>query len=194
MDVKALQQGPLFYAVIDNMYSPEELKSAQSEIDFLFRFKKAASETMTARRDDGTLLKTGSGIFIDDFYATRDNSILLTLNRRIFSNEVVQELKKQNCSYHHMHRVNYDLTLINYYGHEEKYDAHTDKSVFTALTFFKIGDFSGGELCFTENDISINPVPGRVVIFPGCVFHQAKPITADADSYRVTMAQFLNYK
>lgn len=194
MNVQTLQQGPLFYAVIDGIYSDEELKSAQTEIEFLLQFKKAPAETMTARAPNGDLLKTGSGIFIDDFYATRNNSVLLTLNRRIFSPDLLAVLSESNCSYGHIARTNYDLTLINYYGHNEKYDAHSDKSVFTALTFFNIGQFSGGELCFAEYGVDIAPVPGRVVIFPGCVLHQAKPITADSNSYRVTMAQFLNYR
>lgn len=194
MKVQAVQNGALFYAVIDDLYSQEELYGAQKEIEYLHQFKKPPDKTLTAKNTDGSLLKSGSGLFIDFFYGKRENSILLTINRKVFSKEVLDPLLLENCSYGHVQRSNIDMTLLNFYSNAEKYDAHTDKSIFTAVTFFKIGQFSGGEFCFPDYNEVIEPICGRTVLFPGCVRHQAKPIAAEENNYRVTMAQFINYK
>lgn len=192
MQIKPYTKGSFFYTVIDDMYSQHEMALMQKEIEFLQLIKQSPEKTSTARKN-GNLLKTGSGIFLDEVYANRSMSVILNLNRRLFSEEVTRTLDQQNCFYHHIRKSNKDTTLINFYGNTCKYDPHSDRAVFTALTFFKIGRFSGGEFCFPVDDVVIEPVCGRVVIFPGCVIHAAKPVIADEGNYRVTMAQFLNY-
>ena len=193
MQITPYTNGSFFYTVIDDMYSEHEIALIHKELEFLQLIKQSPDKTNTAHTN-GKLLKTGDGLFLDGVYSNRETSVILTLNRRLFSEEVTAALEQQNCFYRHIRASNKDSTLINFYGNMCKYDAHTDLSIFTAVTFFKIGTFLGGEFCFPHNDVEINPVAGRVVIFPGCVMHQAKPIRAEEGNYRITMAQFINYK
>jgi len=193
MNMQVLNAGSLSYAVIDDMYSPQEIYAAKKEIEFLQIVKQGPSETQSALNDDGSYLKSGGGIFIDDFYTDRSSSVLLTLNRRIFNQDLVEHLVSKNYFYRHIATSNFDSTLINFYDDSEQYKVHHDRSIFTALTFFKIGTFSGGNFCFPAHGVVIEPVEGRTVLFPGCVPHQANPICAAPNNYRVTMAQFINY-
>lgn len=194
MNIQAIQNGALSYAIIDGLYSNDELNAAQKEIEFLQYIKQAPLETNTATNDDGKILKTGKGIFVDSVYADRSKSVLLQINRKIFANEVLDYLVSKNAFYEHIRRSTHDSTLLNFYGNQEKYEGHRDSSVFTAVTFFAIGKFSGGEFLFPEYGVEIGPEVGRVVLFPGCVLHEASPTTSGPLDYRVTMAQFIGYK
>ena len=194
MNIQHFQLEKFFYAQIDNLYTKEELQLMQKEIEFLETIKQSPEHTSSAYGKDGKVLKTGSGIFIDCIYTNRSTSKLLTFNRKLFSDDLVDKLTETNCVYKHIQNSDRDTTLINFYGPAEQYKEHCDKTVFTAVTFFGIGSFSGGNLCFTEHDVLINPVIGRTVIFPGFALHKAEPIIADIGNYRVTMAQFINYK
>lgn len=192
MNINAHNNGPLCYAVIDGMYSQDEMLIVQKEIEFLELNKQDPTQTKSAMANNEPL-KHGDGIFLDKVYNERSFSPLLQLNRRLFDEQVVNHLRKFNCFYDHIRTCNNDNTLINFYGNKNFYKPHRDLSVITALTFFKIGSFEGGAFEFPEHEVEIEPVCGRVVIFPGCVVHAARPVVADEGSYRVTMAQFLNY-
>lgn len=192
MNINAYSHGPFFYAVIDGMYSPDQILTIQKELQFLELSKQDPNRTKSAT-SDGELLKYGDGIFLDNVYQDRSFSQLLTLNRKLFDRQIVLELRKSNCFYDNISRCNKDYTLVNFYGNNNFYKPHRDLSVLTALTFFKLGSYEGGVFEFSEYGVEIEPVCGRVVIFPGCVVHAARPVVADDGNYRVTMAQFLNY-
>jgi len=192
MNVQILQQDNLSYVVIDDMYCSSEVEQINKELWFLETIKQPAN-LLNSAIENGVALKTGYGIFLDEVYANRNFSAILKANRKLFSDELNHQLCKHSCFYDHIGKSTTDSTLINFYGSSENYLAHRDKSVFTALTFFKLGEFSGGDLSFPEYGISIDPVVGRTVIFPGCVLHQAEPTVAAPGNYRVTMAQFFGY-
>jgi hypothetical protein len=192
MKINAFTVGPLNYACIDDMYTQEEIALIGKELTFLEDHKESASQTNSANVK-GVMLKSGSGVFVDNVFSNRNFSHILTLNRKLFSIPIVKELIVNNCFFEHIIRCNRDSTLINFYGNNESYDTHKDSAMLSAVTFFSIGTFTGGNFCFPEFDISIEPIPGRTVIFPGCVSHRADPIIAEPGNYRVTMAQFMNY-
>lgn len=193
MIVKAHQKGSLFYAQIDDMYTEQEIQSIEKELLFLETLKQSPEMTNSASKN-GVSLKTGHGIFLDDVYTNRNFSSILKINRKLFDPKITEGLAKQNCFYEHLAVSDYDSTLINFYGPTDNYNAHRDTSIFTAVTFFKIGNFSGGELSFVDYGVTIEPVVGRTVIFSGCTKHQAEPVVAKEGNYRVTMAQFIEYK
>ena len=193
IDVQCVQHKNLCYAVIDNMYSNKEIEQINKELSFLETIKQV-SDSGNAATYKNKVLKTGSGVFVDTVYADRSYSSILKLNRRLFSKDKLGKLTEGNCFFDHIFECTEDTTLVNFYNNHEKYDAHKDFSAITSVTFFKIGDFSGGQLMFSDYGIEIDPVVGRTVVFPGCVRHEAKPVVCDPGSYRVTMVQFINYK
>lgn len=193
MNINLIQKDGLSYVQIDEMYTEQEIQSIEKELLFLETLKQAPDMTKSAVKD-GVSLKTGHGIFLDGVFTNRDFSSILKLNRKLFDPKIAEGLAKQNCFYEHLLTTNHDLTLINFYGPKDTYNAHRDSSIFTAVTFFKIGEFSGGELSFVDYGVTIEPVAGRTVIFAGCTRHQAEPVVAEEGNYRVTMAQFIGYQ
>ena len=195
MNIQTFQVGSLMYAQIDDMYTAEEIVVLKKELEFLkVVIKQQTNDETNPASKDGVSLKNGHGIFLDTVYSDRKFSQILQANRRIFNTELVDVLLENSCVYGHLSNANYDATLINFYDDTETYKAHKDSSVFTALTFFRFGNFDGGELSFVDYGVSIEPVEGRTVIFPGCVRHQAEPVVTNSQGCRVTMAQFVNYK
>lgn len=190
MDIKFETVGGLLYAQIDNMYTQQEIEQIQKELIFLETIKQEPKTTNTAHID-GMLLKSGKGMFLDHVYSNREISTILKLNRRLFDRDLALYLKNKSCVFGHIPYSNSDSTLINFYSDGEFYDTHPDAAPITALTFFSIGTFTGGNFCFPEYNVSIEPVPGRTVIFPGPALHRADPIQAAPGNYRVTMAQFV---
>lgn len=192
MNIQVNQKSNLLYVQIDNMYLDFEIEQIKKELNFLETIRDPFN-TAEAAFKDGVSLKKGDGIFLDTVYRDRNHSTILKLNRRIFDLDFVEQLSQYSCFFNHIKESTKDTTLINFYGDDGGYETHCDASIFTALTFFSLGKFNGGSLVFTDYDVSIEPVEGRTVIFPGCVLHKAEMASALKGNYRVTMAQFINY-
>ena len=180
--------------VIDNFYSVSELESIKNELKLLSAVAdlKIIGNHGIAEYENGDLKQKSSSLFIDGLYTDKRNlSKILTINRKLFSEEVRTKLIEKSLFYEHIFYSDFDTTLLNFYGPTDYYKPHGDFSCLTALTFFSLEEFSGGDLVFPEYDVKINAVENRVVIFPGFVLHGAEEVTKGT---RVSMAQFVNYK
>ena len=179
--------------VIDNFYSETELDEIKGELKLLSAAAKLKVFVNKAAKDEENNSKQKSNsFFLDDFYENkRDLSKVLNINRKLFSSELRTKLVEKNLFYDHIFYSDFDSTLLNFYGPTDYYKPHKDTSCFTALTFFKLEEFSGGNLIFPEYDIKVEAVENRLVIFPGFVLHGSEEVTK---GIRVSMAQFINYK
>lgn len=194
MNINFIKKNALEYVVIDNFYTKQELKLIYKELHLLLPHAQHANFTNVAKDKNNMPKKNGLGIFLDNFYGNeRANSNILQFNRKIFNDELVKKLITFNVFFKHIQNCNIDFTLINYYKDNERYLSHHDKTILTAITTFQIGNFEGGNFCFTDYNETIKYKENRCIIFAGCIEHEAKPIIADKNSYRVSMAQFLNY-
>jgi len=180
-------------AIVDNFYSETELKEIKDELKLL----SAVAELKVfvnkpAKDEEDNPKQKSNSFFLDDFYNDkRDLSKILTLNRKLFSEELRTKLVEKTLFYDHVFNVNRDTTLLNFYKPTDYYKPHKDTSCFTALTFFTLEEFCGGDLVFPEYDIKVSAIENRVVIFPGFVVHGSEDVTK---GIRVSMAQFLNYR
>ena len=178
--------------VIDNFYSISELEDIKNELKLLSAVAelKISLNRGVAINKEGELQKSNS-LFLDNLYIDRRNlSKILTVNRKLFSKELQTKLVEKNLFYTHVFNVTYDSTLINFYKATDYYKPHVDHTCFTALTFFSLEEFSGGDLVFPEYYIKVEAVENRSVIFPGFVLHGSEEVRSGV---RVSMAQFLNY-
>ena len=192
-EVQFFQARNLTYIVIDNFYSPEELIAFDVEIKELLTKAEPPEKTDTAYDELVGLKKKAMGVWLDGEYKDRSQSALLTANRKLFDPQLADALSVHNVFFKHLSNSNKDGTLLNFYANGDFYTPHIDYSIFTAITMFSIGTFEGGGFAFPEHNVQIPFKENRVLIFPGCVTHEAKAITAEPGNYRVTMAQFLNY-
>ena len=180
-------------AIVDNFYSETELKEIKDELKLL----SAVAELKVfvnkpAKDEEDNPKQKSNSFFLDDFYSNkRELSKVLNANRKLFSEELRTKLVEKTLFYDHVFNVNHDTTLLNFYKPTDYYKPHKDISCFTALTFFTLEEFYGGDLVFPEYNIKVNAVENRVVIFPGFVVHGSEDVTK---GIRVSMAQFLNYR
>ena len=196
MDIQLLQKDNFQYIIIDDFYTPDEVKLIKEELQELLPFAVGSVEHQgTAIDRNNNLLKNGLGLFLDLHYnSNRFESNILKLNRKIFLDEVIDECGKLNAFFSCIRYANSDHTLINYYKNSEQYRPHRDRSLLTIITFFSLGTFKKGQFRFPEYDIEIESKENRIVIFPGCIEHKSMPIQSEENNYRISMAQFLNYK
>lgn len=193
MKIEHIKRGSLEYAIIRELYSADEVVKIKQEIVKL-RKQAAVNSTRPALDPYGRSLNFADSLWVDELYPNRKESNILTINRKLFTENIAEKLARENQYFAHLRYCDMDFTLLNYYTNDTEYKAHRDRSMLTALTFFSIGDFTGGELEFVEFGEVIKPVQNTVVLFPGCIEHRAHPVTTDGDhSFRVSMAQFINY-
>lgn len=182
-------------AVVDNFYSSGEVECIKKELTSLFEIAKLKVFTNNAvsKDENNNPHQQSNSMFLDELFSKdRSLSSILKTNRKLFDSEQLKEiLTEKSLFYSHIYNSNKDATLVNFYSSSDFYKEHKDFSCFTALSFFGLESFSGGDLCFPEYGIQIKPVSNRVVIFPGFLLHSATTVES---GIRVSIAQFINYR
>lgn len=190
MIIEVIKRKNYEYIIIDNFYDENELIEIKKEIEYLSKFKLGPEHTGAAKKDD-KYIKKGDSVWVDHYFPDRKKSKILTLNRKIFIEDIYKKAMQSNLYFKNINDCNLDATLLNFYGNDDEYKLHSDKSLITALTMFKMGDFKGGNFCLVDEIIEFKE--NRLIMFAGCLLHKSKPIVAEPNNYRITMAQFLNY-
>jgi predicted 2-oxoglutarate/Fe(II)-dependent dioxygenase YbiX len=181
-------------AVVDNFYDVKELEKINTELHLLYALGKLNifNNICAAKNQENEVYQKSTSFFLDVVYNNkRDASNILTINKKLFLNEELKEsLINKNLFFKHIFTENRYSTLLNFYKTGDYYKTHRDSCFFTAITFFKLENFSGGNLVFPEYDVSIEAVENRMVIFPGFMLHTAEEVKS---GIRVSMSQFINY-
>ena len=180
----------LVYATIDNFFDKHELSEVLREVIEVERFSLSPDKTQTATNKNKKWLKTGNGVFLDRLY--NDNrlcSAILEANRKIFSPEVFKPMEEFDAVFGFLTHSTLDTTLLNYYRKGQEYKPHRDSSKITAITFLLIGENSGGDFYFPDQEETVKVAHNKTVIFPSCVLHSALPTAGDGT--RVSIAQFI---
>lgn len=192
MDIRCFREKNLSYIVVDNFYTVKELAEIKIEAEQIRRFAVGACETNTAVDENGTLKKTGTGLFLDRLYAdNRESSAVLTHNRKMFSEELMRHAEQFDIVFRFIRESNTDSTLLNYYEKGQEYKSHLDSCRISAVYFLVEGSLAGGDFIFPEQNVSIPCVNNRMVIFPSCTEHQAKPVLENG--VRISIAQFIDH-
>jgi len=183
----------LSYIVVDNFYTEIELSKIKKEVLDLERFKSEPEKTSTALdKEGGVPVKTGTVVFLDSAYLNnRDKSDILNSHKKIYSSEFVDEVKEFDVIFTWLNHSNFDNTLINYYSSGQEYKPHRDGARMSTVTFLRFGEFTGGDFIFPEQNVVIECVENRTVIFPSVAVHSATPIYGDGQ--RVSIAAFIDY-
>ena len=196
MILNSHKKDALEYIVIDDLYSEEELKLVKAELEELILHAHPVEKMDSAKNSVNKAYKKNCmSLWADEFYKeNRDISNILKASRKLFCDEIASYAKKINAFYGHIKTCDEDYTLINFYKSGEQYKSHKDNSIFTAITLIEMGNINGGGLIFSDFNEFISFKDNRMIIFPGCVEHKTEAIITSADSYRVSIAQFMIYK
>jgi hypothetical protein len=197
--IRQIEQ-PFPFLEIKNLYNEEELKLIWQELEFLNCLNKLEPPENTGTALDEkkkVALKKNVGLFLDDIYTKRNLSNILTINSKLFSEQILNAFAELSFAYEFIKKTDNDKTLISYYENGGYYKPHEDKSLFTAVTWFfkEPKAFTGGDLYFTDYDIQVEIENNMSVIFPSFIQHAVDKIILkdkNLNGYgRYAMTQFL---
>lgn len=184
---------------IRNFYTEDECSQIWSEIEFLSQRNKFKPPNQTGAAFDinHVSLKDNLGLFLDSVYADRDVSNILYINRNLFDPTFIEQCVKFNPLFRYIESCNRDFTLLSYYGENCKYDAHSDMSALSCISYFykEPRCFDGGDLHFPDYDLTIEIENNMMIIFPSCLLHQVLPVKTHKNYVRgfgrYSITQFL---
>ena len=191
------------YLYIEDLYTDDELDKIWKETKFLDYFldqpepftKRITSSAMNELEFGKEPKFLGSGCFLDHIYAERKVSPILTFNRKLYTEEVGKAFYNHPAN-ERIDQCDLDWTLLNRYESGAYYKPHYDLSVFSALTFLveNFEDTTGGDLIFSDYDITFPPITNTAILFPSWVNHTVTQVKGDKESSRYSIAQFLSFK
>ena len=191
---------PFHYIEVRNLWTEQERKEMFDEMLFLENkgIFKPPEETETAMNlKTGEVLKNNSGIFIDEVWYNRNYSDILKRNRKLF--KLFENEKVKRSWYFDELGFSTDHTLVSYYEDACYYKPHKDKVVVTSVSWFfkEPRKFVGGEITFTDYDLTFRVTNDLTILFPSNIRHEVSEISIDDEDKgkqngRFCMSQFLN--
>ena len=192
---------PFPHLIFNNFYNEEELNLIWEELNFYTKPNKL----FEAKDFGGVVGKTNShAIELDSVYLSkyRPLSNILTVNRKLFDNDVLESFAKVHECCEMATNCNTDTTKVRYYHDKEYYEPHTDMAYqFLSFSYFyrEPKKFTGGELIFPKHDYEYSCENNSMIIFPGWVEHGVKEVSIDNSDYydgqgRYCISNFFGYK
>ena len=148
--------------VFDDFYDKHELKLIHQELDFLKRRLKLPNDTGTAYEGNREL-KSNRGIWLDTTYSERTTSNILSINRKLFSENVRDTLAAAHSLWKHYAFCDADATLVSLYQNNDFYEPHVDNCLFTSLSWLSVDEFTGGDFKLVDYNETIEFKDNRVV-------------------------------
>ena len=193
---------PFPHILIHDMYDEVEMSKIWKEFD-LFTVANNfldPEKSDSAVNVDGKLMKNNLCIKVDQYYRDRLSSPLLTVNRKLWSPEIV-DLSNKHWALNPHYRCNEDTTLVSYYENSHYYEPHFDCFNVTALTHFYKDPkcFSGGDLYFPEFDnYTLTTFNNRCIMFPSSIRHGVTEVEMNESNLglglgRWTVSQFMRF-
>lgn len=194
--------------IIDQYYEDDAVEQIWNELIFLNKRDKLHPPEVTGsatydyynEKQEVVYKKKNRGVFLDDVYRERKFSDILYLNRKIFTESLIDNLIESHVYFRHIKKSTADSTLISYYEDNDYYDFHTDNSSVTLCSWFfqEPKKFIGGDLILEKNN-AVECKHNRTIIFPSILEHKVEAIQLD-DLYkdknygRFTITQLIGYK
>lgn len=185
--------GPFPHLIIRNFYSQEELDLIWEELNFYTKPGKLLPAKDYLGVSDYTDSK---GLLLDDIYRNnskkedgpnyRKLSNILTVNRKIFDEDILGVLEQLHPCCARASKTKWDVTKVRYYHDGEHYEPHIDIDMnFLAFSYFnkEPKKYTGGELYFPEFDYEFDCENNSIIIFPGWVEHGVKKVSITDSEY-----------
>ena len=179
---------PFPHLIINNFYNDEELELIWEELKFYTK----PGKFLPAKDYGGIEGYTDSkALCLDHLYITGDPnyrpiSNILTVNRKVFDDSVLQSFSDIHDCCGLAPETNFDVTKVRYYHDGDYYDPHIDKSIqFLAFSYFykEPKRFTGGELIFPKYDFELTCENNSLIMFPGWVEHGVKKVNMEDFNY-----------
>jgi Rps23 Pro-64 3,4-dihydroxylase Tpa1-like proline 4-hydroxylase len=193
--------------IIDEYYSENAARLIWQELCFLnsapdkFLNPEDTGSAWTTNKDgEKEYLRKNKAVPLDKVYSKREMSDILSANRKIFTKDMVEQLEKLHIYFRTLDGISGDATLINYYENSDYYLPHVDMACVTVLSWFfkQPKSFTGGQLII-EEELNIECVYNRTVIFPSMLKHSVESTAVEASlvgqNYgRYAVTQLISHK
>ena len=195
-----IHKDPLPFLYIEEIFSKEELSPIYNELDFILPKLLLPKDTQSAVDREGNYSKKNTGIFLDDMYSNRKFSNILSINRKLYNEDIVNAAIECAPAYGILRTVGLDSTLISYYEKSDYYKPHFDTSALTIVVWFfkQPKNFTGGEFKFTNYDINIPIKNNSGVVFFSSYLHEVSSTelidSTVPGSGRFSMSLFCRHK
>ena len=190
---------PFHYIEVRNLWTEQERKEMFDEMLYLENkgLFKPPEETGSDKRECGKLKKKNSGMWIDEVFGNRDYSDILKHNRKLYG--ILTNKKTNDSWYFNDLTTTNDSTLVSYYEDACYYESHKDMVVVTAVSWFfkEPRKFVGGEITFTDYDLTFRVTNDLTILFPSNIKHEVSEISIDDEDKgkqngRFCMSQFIH--
>ena len=168
---------PFPYIVIDDYYDEKELEGIWEELRFLCNPNKLGDKTssasFTSTGGDKNILKNNVGVFLNTIYKEASHSNILTSLYKI--TDIYHDVFDSHPSwFFHYPSLTSDGCLLSYYEDGGYYKRHSDAAAITMCAWFyeEPRKFTGGELTFSDYDVTCGLKNNRVVFFPSQIYHE----------------------
>tara|TARA_A100000172_G_C2997573_1_gene95149 strand:- start:44 stop:715 length:672 start_codon:yes stop_codon:yes gene_type:complete len=182
---------PFPHLILENFYDENELELIWEELKFYTKPNKLFG----VKDYDGAVGYTNAqAIPLDSVYLNyeeekinfRSLSNILTVSRKIFTNEILKIYTEIDHCCNVAMRTNRDVTKVRYYHDGEYYKPHVDAMFHTlAFSYFhkEPKSFSGGELYFPYYNYEFPCHNNTIIIFPAWVEHGVREVEIKNSDY-----------
>lgn len=184
MDFKVFTD-PVPHIIIDDFYTPEELKDIWLELDFLTHPRKLLTPDLSGsaftldEKGQKVFKKKNKALFLDALFTTREvSNILHYSTKKVWTDEFTKKCADAHYLFNYLRTCNSDTTLVSYYEDNDNYAPHSDVGAVTLLTWLykEPKAFTGGELSFADFNYPIELKNNRMLMFPACVHHDVSAV------------------
>lgn len=174
---------PVPHLLCFDVFTEDELKDIWNEARFLIHERRLMPPKFTGsmRNEDGIPLKQNKGVWMSEIYKDSSASDICFYTHRAFLNDAVADALANGDEIHHWYRMtNSADTLLSYYEGGNKYEYHTDASLYTICVylFHEPKQWQGGELCLRGNgqEAVYSVSNNMAVLFPSSTKHAVRPV------------------
>ena len=196
------------HIIIDNWYTPEELKDVWKELEL---YNTVPKEDVEKATDEGVPVATKKGkamsnayrFHLWDYYTQRgrDISPIIRAQYKLRSKEF-HDLVLEAMPLHHNNFVNtnYDTTFVGYYDKGKYYKPHHDSVQFTCLIWLykEPKQFFGGNTKICPIDKTIECISNRMLFFPSYLQHEVSEVKSKKEiefgNGRYGITHFYNWR
>lgn len=174
---------PFPYIRIFDFYTEDELKLIWKELDFIvsneiLKGPEHIGSAHDSNQEGKNYRRKGRGVWIETLYRDKNTSNIIRLNKKLFSREMINNIKKNGSWFYKNFGFKTYCTLLGYYENSDYYEAHIDNSYSTVLTWFykEPKRFEGGNIIFSDYNIEIEIKNNSILLFPSTIVHSVSEI------------------
>jgi hypothetical protein len=169
---------PVPYLLMEDVYSEEEFKLVQQELEFLQPKLQNPEFTESASITGNVIFKNNTGVFLDSVYLNRNFSDILRINRKFFRQEIFDLAAQCHPSLRLIQTSKRDTTLISYYDNGDYYKPHIDGSVISIVgwVYKEPKNFTGGDFIFSDYNVKVDPKNNSFIMFLSCYKHEVDEV------------------